>query len=177
MKKIVLLILIIIISQKAHGQVYLPKKAEKIMFLDTEYILEKIPRYKIAQAELDKFSQEWQNEIDQKYNEIMKLEADFKNEKIFLIDELVEERVKQIDEKKLEIKELENKYFGPSGQYITKKYLLVKPVQDLIFTAVYELANEKGYDYVFDKSGDLLMIYYNPSLDISELVIKKIKDL
>ena len=147
------------------------------MFVDSEYILEKIPRYKIAQTELNKITNTWQLEINNLYEKVKKLELELYDEKILLTEELLEEREKEIKEKKLEIKKLEDKYFGPSGEFITKKYTLVKPIQDLIFTAVQELAREKKYDYVFDKSGDLLMLYYNPKLDISEKIIKKIKDL
>jgi len=151
--------------------------AQRWAYVDTEYILQKLPKYREAQSELDRIARNWQQEIDAEIRELEKMKISLENERVLLTDDLIEERENAISEKTSEIEKLQIKRFGAEGDLISQRKQLVKPIQDQVFNAVQEIAKKRRYDAVFDKSSDLIMLYYNKKYDISDKVLAKIKDM
>ena len=115
--------------------------AQKIGYVDTEYILENIPEYKEAQAELDKLSIEWQKQLERRYAEIDKLYKNYQAEQILLTDEMKTKREEEIIKKEKEAKEYQKQKFGVDGELFKKRQELVKPIQDKIYNAINEVAS------------------------------------
>ncbi|MCW4468239.1 OmpH family outer membrane protein [Flavobacterium sp. MFBS3-15] len=145
----------------------------KIAYIDMEYILDKAPDYAEAKNQLEQKAQKWKQEIDVKKSEIEKLKEALKAEKALLTKELVEEREEEIAYLEKEMLDFQEKKFGPTGDLVTQKSVLVKPIQDQIFTIVQDLAEIRKYDFVFDKSSDLTMLFAANKHDISELVLTR----
>ena len=151
--------------------------AQRWAYVDTEYILQKLPKYRAAQSQLDKMSRDWQKEIDAEIRSLKKMKVSLENERVLLTRDLIEERELQISDKVTEIEKLQQKRFGAEGDLITQRKQLTRPIQDQVFNAVQAIAKKKRYDAVFDKSSDLIMLYYNKKYDISDRVLKKIKSM
>lgn len=166
MRKILLSLLLIIGSLGI-------AQAQKYAYVDSEYILKKIPEYAQAQRQLDLLSKQWEGEIQSMYSEVDALTQAYNAEKILLSPEMQKEREQTISTKKLEARKLQMQYFGPEGDLFKKRMELVKPIQDQIFNAVKEVATKKKLDIVFDKSGDIIMLYTSPKSDISDDVLEK----
>lgn len=147
--------------------------AQKFAYIDTEYILDKMPEYKEAQKELDKFSLQWQKEIESKYAEIDRLYKSYQAEQILLTEDMKKKRQEEILKKEKEAKELQRKRFGPDGDLFQKRQELVKPIQDKIYDAVKKIALLEGYVIIFDKS-QTTMVYSNPRYDVSNKVLEKL---
>jgi len=139
-----------------------------------EYILQNVPEYAEANNQLEQKAQKWKQEMEVKKNEITKLEDAFKLERVLLTKELIIEREEAIVALQTELVEYQQKKFGPTGELIVQKSVLIKPIQDQIFVAVQDLAEVKKYDFIFDKSSDLTMLFAQKRFDISDQVIKKI---
>ena len=148
--------------------------AQKYAFVDTDYILSKIPEYKQAQSQLDKMSQQWQGEIESLFAESEALESALNAEKILLTDEMITQREADIVKKKAEARALQQQYFGPEGELFKKRKELVKPIQDQVYNAVQSVAKKRKYEIVFDKSSGLIMLYTNPKADISDDVLENL---
>ncbi len=110
--------------------------AQKIAYVDTEYILGQIPEYKAAQAELDKTSIQWQKEIEAKYAEIDKMYKSYQAEQILLTEDMKKKREGDIVAKEKEAKDLQKQRFGVDGELFKKRQELVKPIQDKVFNTV-----------------------------------------
>jgi outer membrane protein len=149
----------------------LSSSAQKFGYVDTEYILNQIPEYKAAQAELDKASLDWQKEIDAKYTEIDKLLKAYQAEKIFLTDEMMKKRETEIETRQKEVRDLQKDKFGVDGELFKKRMELIKPIQDKIYSAVKAVAERAGLAIIFDKSSDLTMLYTSPRHDKSDDVL------
>lgn len=147
-------------------------QAQKYAYIDSKYILSKIPEYKEAQDELDKLSEKWQKEIDDKIADNEKNIRAFEEEKILLDDAMIEKRQKEIDEATAEIRELQIKRFGVNGELFKKRQELIKPIQDKLYKAVQEVAKAR-YDFVFDKAVNSNIMYANPRNDISDKVLQQ----
>lgn len=169
MIKKVLLILIISLSTNTFAQ-----KPQRIGFIDMEYILENIPEYTEAQAKINAKAITWQNKIEKKQEEIDALKADLNNEKELLTKELIADKKEDIDIKELDLKKLQAAYFGTKGDLYFLRQQLVKPIQDLVYNAIQDIATKRRYDFILDNSSDLVMLYSNKKYNISDLVIKSI---
>ena len=139
-----------------------------------EYILQSIPAYLEAQNSLDAKVEKWKARLDKEARAIEVLKTDLTNEKAILTKDLIEEREEDISIKQESLRRLESLYFGPNVDMYNLRKQLVKPVQDQVYNAVQTIASRKKYDFVFDKSSDLVMLYSNKKHDISDLVVQMI---
>ncbi|RSK39816.1 OmpH family outer membrane protein [Mangrovimonas spongiae] len=150
------------------------QRGVRIGYIDTEYILENIPEYQEATAQLESKVQKWKGEIESQLSTIEQKRKDLSNEKPFLTKELIEEKEEDIAFEEQEILDYQQKRFGPNGDLIVQKQQLIKPIQDQIFTAVQDMAEKRKYDFVFDKSADVVMLYSADRYDFSDEVIRSI---
>ncbi len=147
-------------------------KGTKVGYIDMEYILQNVPNYTEAQSQLEQKAQKWKQEIESKKNEITKLKEALKAEKALLTKGLIEERNSEIVFLENENLELQQKRFGPYGDLITQKNALTKPIQDQVFSAVRDIADTKKYDFIFDKTSDMTMLYAAKRFDISDQIVR-----
>ncbi len=150
------------------------QRSQIIAYMDMEYILENVPEYLEAQNTLDKKVVKWREKLDKEARFIEVLKSDLANEKIILTKDLIEEKEEEITIKQGQLRRLESLYFGPNGDMFSLRKQLVKPIQDRVYNAIQTIAAKKRYDFVFDKSSELVLLYSNKKYDISELVLASI---
>ncbi|MEQ8240669.1 MAG: OmpH family outer membrane protein [Cyclobacteriaceae bacterium] len=148
--------------------------AQKFGYVDTQYVLSRMTEYSEAQGEIKKLAQSWEKEIQTMYQGLEEMESALKAEEVLLTEELKEERRAEIDRKWKEVKEYQKQVFGFEGLYFLKKKELIKPVQDEVFEAVERVAKNNRLQIVFDKSGDLVMIYTDPIHDYTDFVLDEL---
>ena len=149
--------------------------AQRIAYVDVNTILESISDYQSAQQELDKLASSWRQEIAQEYDKIKGLYNRYQAEQVLLGDEARKQREDEIMEKEKEVRDLQKNKFGPEGELFKRRQELVRPIQDKVFAAIEEYANERGYDFIFDKSGSTGMIFSNPQYDKTSDIMDKLK--
>lgn len=150
------------------------QRGVRIGYIDTEYILQNVPEYQDASSQLDKKVLQWKSEIEKKLGEIEQKKKELENESVLLTKELYDERMEDISFEEAEVLDYQQKRFGPNGDLIIQKRQLIEPIQDQIFAAVQQIAETKKYDFVFDKSADVVMLYSAERYDISEQVLRTI---
>lgn len=148
--------------------------AQKIAYVDVNKILESIDEYKSAQAELDRMANVWRQEIAQEYDKIKGMYNRYQAEQVLLSDEARKQKEEEIMAKEKEVRDMQKSRFGPEGQLFKKRQELVRPIQDRVYAAIEEYANERDYDFIFDKSGSAGLIFSNPQYDKTEDVIKRL---
>ena len=168
MRKRFLFIILSLIVATVNAQT----KGNKVGYIDMEYILQNVPNYIEAKAQLEQKAQKWKQEIEAKKIEINKLTEALKAEKPLLTAELIEEREAEIKFLENEKLDYQQKRFGPNGDLIIQKAGLVKPIQDQVFTAVQDIAEARKYDFIFDKSSHLTILFAAKRFDISDQVIR-----
>jgi len=146
-------------------------QAQKFAYVDTDYILNKIPEFNQAQDKLDALSADWQKEIENKYADVDQMYRSYQQEQVLLTDEMKVKREEVIIKKEKSAKDLQQKYFGPEGELYIKRQELIKPIQDKIYDAIQQLAANNNYQVIFDSSSDLIMLYKNNNLDKSDKVL------
>ena len=150
------------------------QKSTRIGYIDMKTILGNIDEYKIAQKLIDERIKSWQNEIELKKLQLKKYQDELNLEKVLLTPELIEDRNDEISDFAKSIVSLQERRFGLNGDLVKQRLRLIKPIQDQVLTAVREIAVERKYDFIFDRSSELIMLYSAKNYDISDLVLRKI---
>ena len=164
MKKLILSSLFVLL-------VFVSGHAQKFAFVDTQYILDNLPEFTEAQAQLDDLSAQWQKEIEAKFAEVDKMYKDFQAQSVLLPEDLKKKKEQEIVDKEKEAKNLQKQKFGKDGDLFKKRQELVKPIQEKIYNAIQEIATTNNYSVIFDKGGSLTMLYANPKYDVSDEVL------
>ena len=169
MKKISILLLAALLS---YGTAF--AKDQSIAYIDMQYILKNLAQYEQTNEQLTMLSKRWQKEIDALQQEARVMATNYQTEQIFLSETMRAQREEEIVKKEQEVLELKRKYFGQEGELYKKREALIKPIQDEIYNAIQDLANEKRIDIVKDRSADPALIYMSSKLDISDQVLHKL---
>ena len=151
------------------------QRGTRIAYIDMDVILSKNKEFRTANQLLDEKITQWKKEVELKKIQLKRLEDQFAVEKILLTPELISDRELEIKDFASEIVSLQEKRFGPNGDMMIQKNQLLKPVQDQVLSIVQDIAKERKYDFVFDRSSDIIMLYSAKNYDISELVLRRIQ--
>ena len=147
-------------------------EAQKFGYIDSKYILGQMPEYQQAKSELDQLSQGWQKEIEEMNKEVKQLMEAYQAEEILLTDDMKQERLAEIEEKRKAATAYQKKVFGFDGLLFLKRQELIKPIQDEIFEAVEKVCKKRRVQFMFDKAGELVMIYTDPKHDYTDYVLE-----
>lgn len=150
------------------------QRGVRIGYIDMEYILENVPEYNEASTQLDGKVQRWKKDIEKKNDEIELLKINLSTERVLLTTELIEEREEDIKVLEDEMLKYQHDRFGPNGDLFIQRRQLVQPIQDQVFNIVQEIAENKKYDFIFDKSADIVMLFSADRHDISDIVLRSI---
>ena len=148
--------------------------AQRLAYVDSEYILKHIPEYTTAQKQLDEQSSKWQAEVDKQYEEIEKLYQAYQNDQVLLNEDMRRRREDEIVNKEKQVKEFQRQKFGFEGDLYKERIRLVQPVQDRLTKAIQDLAKTESLDLILDKGSDVAILFANPSLDKSNDIITKL---
>ena len=169
MKKNYFFILLFLITYLVSAQ-----RCVKIGYIDTEYILENLPEYNQVSDRLEEKAAGWKKEIEDRSRKIEQKKEALNSERILLTNEMIDEIEEEITLDEEELSEYQQKRFGPRGDLIIQKQQLIQPIQDQIFNAIRELAESKNYDFIFDKSADIVMLYSDKRFDVSDQILRTI---
>jgi outer membrane protein len=148
--------------------------AQRFGYIDTDFILNKMPEYAKAQDEINQLSEAWEKEIQDMDKKIEAMYSDLQAEQVLLTDEMKKDRQSAIQKKEADLKEYQKKVFGFGGLFFLKKQELIKPIQDKVWDAVDKVAKQNNLAIVFDKAGELVMIYTDPRYDYTDFVLDEL---
>lgn len=168
MKKLIVFTVLIAVSLTAMAQ------DQKIGFFESDVILEQIPEYEGIEQQLDVLSEQWQEEISQMEEEITELEEDYEAKEVLYTEEIRAQRQQEIAQKKQEKDRFIAQKFGPEGDYFTRQRELLEPIQRQVFSAVSIVAERQNYDFVFDRSGDIYMVFANSEYNLNDDILREL---
>ncbi|MBI5476828.1 MAG: OmpH family outer membrane protein [Ignavibacteriales bacterium] len=163
----IILVMIVSTSSVSFGQ-------SKIGWINSKTVMEKLPEAQDAQRQLDNLVADWQNELAKMQNDWQKKYQEYEKKKLILTDQLRVDAEKELQDLDKKISDYRNKKFGQNGELFNKQNEIMKPIQNKIFKALQEIAQEDEYDYILDKSGDVLLMYSNDKYDLTVKVLDKL---
>ena len=149
--------------------------AQKFGYVDTEFITSKMPEYAKVQQQIEQNTQTWLAEVENKKEEVARLEKEYKLEELLLTEDLKQQRLAAIQAKSKEAKAFENQVFGAEGELFKLKQAAYKSILDQISKAIEKVVRAKRLDFIFDKANDgLVLLYTNPVHDYSDYVLEEL---
>ena len=147
----------------------------KVGYFSSEAVMRQLIEAQDAQKQLDQFVADWQAELNKMQDDWKKKFEEYDKRKLIMTDQRRSDTERELRDLEQRIAEFRNQKFGQSGELFNKQNELMKPVQDRIFKAVQDVALEESYDYVFDKSGEIILMYANEKFDLTQKVLAKLK--
>jgi len=148
--------------------------AQRLAYVDSDYILKHMPEYASAKRQLDALSAQWQKEIDERYQEIDRLYKAYQADEVLLSPDMKKRREAEIADKERTAKDFQSQKFGPQGELEQKSNAIMKPIQEKIAKAIQAVAESDNLDMVFDKNSEIIMLYANPRYDKSADVLTRL---
>jgi outer membrane protein len=153
-----------------------PSNAQvKIAYFNSDAIMKQLPDALDAQKQLDQMVADWQQELNKMQDEWKKKFDEYDKRKLIMTEQRRADTERELRDMDQKIVDFRTQKFGQNGELFNKQNELMKPVQDRVFKAVQDVAREDGYDYVFDKSGDILLMYANDKYDLTQKIFAKLK--
>ena len=167
MKKIMITMLLAVAAT-------LTASAQKFALVDMEYILRNVPAYEMANEQLNQVSLRWEKEVNELTKEAETMYKNYQADMVFLTDDQKTKRQEEVVAKEKEATDLRYKYFGPEGELYKKRQALMKPIQEDVYNAVKAVAEEKGYQTIFDRASSQSIVFASPRIDVSNEVLTKL---
>ena len=149
-------------------------QAQRIAIVDVNLVLESMDEYQNAQKEIDKVAAEWRQDIAKEYDNIKSMYNRYQAEQVLLSDEARQKREDEIMEAEKRVRELQRDKFGPEGELFERRRDLVQPIQDKVFEAIEAYADERGYDFIFDKGGSAGLLFAKEDYDKTQEVLRRL---
>ena len=167
--KCILFLFLIFLSLNLNSQ-----KPLRVGYINMDYILSNIDDYKTANEEYDIKLNLWRKEIESRTNKIESRLKELAIKKPLLPDEVYQNLIDEIDFDKKQLEQYAQKRFGPKGDWLVQEKILIQPIQDEVLAIVQKIADKNKFDFIFDKSSAVIMLYSEKKYDISELVLRSI---
>jgi len=148
--------------------------SQKYGYIDSDYILSKMPEYQEAKEQLDKLADRWTKEIEKMYDVLNMKKENFAREEVLLPSEERKKREEELKKLETEAMQMQKTRFGVNGDYFQKRQELIKPIQDRVFEAMQEVASKRNYSFVFDKANQSNLIFADSKYDLSSSVLKEL---
>lgn len=147
---------------------------QQIAYVDSEYILSRLPEYATVQEQVDRMAAEWEAELRERQTAIDELFQAYQARELLYTNEERQRKQEEIIQAEDELERLRMQYFGPEGQLFSEQDRLLRPIQERILVAVEEVATADGYDYVFDKTSDYLFLFAREQYNLSDRVLEEL---
>lgn len=167
MKKIILTLFVALMAT-------MTASAQKFALIDMDYILRNVPAYEMANEQLNQVSLRWEKEVNELSKEAETMYKNYQSDMVFLTDDQKKKREEEIVAKEKEVTDTRYKYFGPEGELYKKRQSLMKPIQEDVYNAVKAVAEEKGYQAIFDRASSQSIVFASPRIDVSNEVLSKL---
>jgi Skp family chaperone for outer membrane proteins len=169
MKRRLLFLLIVLVGIGPQLQA---QKPNRLAYIDMEYILENVPEYQEASVQLESRVQQWKQELENDLKKVEQKKITLEQERHLLTKELIEEREAEISFEESKIAEYQQKRFGSNGDLIQQKKQLIQPIQDQVFNAIQEIGVQRNYDFIFDRTSNIGMVFSAERHNISDQVLR-----
>ena len=147
-------------------------RAQRVAIVDITRVLEEMPDYRAAQTELDNIAAQWRQEIALEYDQIKAMYNKYQAEQVLMTEDARKKKEDEIMEREKAVRDLQKEKFGPEGALFRKRQDLVQPIQERVYAAIKTYAEDRGFDFIFDKGGSSGLIFSNAEFDKTDDIIR-----
>lgn len=170
MKKVLFLICIIALVSVISAQ-----SKQKIGYVDTQTILTQYSAAIKATSDLEALAARWRTSMDSMYQNFQQELATLQQQAQTMTPEQQQAAQQKLVQQEQVIQQYNQQKFGQGGELAVKQEEFLAPVRSKIYDAIEEVSKNEGVQFVFDKAGDVLLLYADPTYDLTFKVLDKLK--
>ncbi len=145
----------------------------KIAYIDSEVLKERLPEFREAQRQLDQLRQDYENQAKDREAKLVKLQEDFRKQELLMSEARKTELQADFQEKVQQLQAFTQEKFGPEGELMRKNIELSEPIFKKINDALKTMAEEDGYDFVFDAAAPSSgLVFAHDKFDLTEKLLE-----
>ncbi len=148
---------------------------QKVGWIDSQEIMKQFPDAVEAQGKLDALVAQWQGEINKLQTQLQQDADDYQKRRLILPEQARVQKENELAEEQKKISDLRNQRFGQNGDLFQQQNTIMRPVQEKIMQAIQDVAKDQSYDYIFDKSGQVLLMFASDKYDVTQQILDKLK--
>lgn len=148
----------------------------KIGYVDSQVILNQFPPAIKAQSDLDALIQNWNKQIDSMTVALQQAYQSYQQQLETMTADARAQREQEIVLQQQRLDQFrQQKYSQQSGELYAKQEQMLGPIKERVFDAIDRVAKEEGMNFVFDKAGDVVLLYADQEYDITFKVLDNLK--
>jgi len=151
-------------------------QGEKIGYVDSQIILTQYPAAIKAQGDLDALTNLWSAQLDSMTLAYQQQLADYQKQVNTMTEEqqlAAQQKIVGLEQGIIEFRRF--KFSQPDGEIFKKQEEIFAPIKDKIYNSIEIVAKDEGMKFVFDKSGDILLLYADAAYDVTFKVLDHLK--
>ena len=149
---------------------------QKIGFVDSQVILTQLPEAIKAQGDLDALTNMWSAQVDSMTLRYQQTMADYSKQANTMAEDKKLAAQQSLIKMEQDILEFRRQKFGQqTGEIYLKQDEIFTPVKNKIYAAIQQVAKDESMQFVFDKSGDIILLYADTAFDVTYKVLDKLK--
>jgi len=137
--------------------------------------MQALPEAIDAQKSLDVLVAQWEGELQKMQADWKRKFDEYDKRKLILTEQVRADQERELRDLDQKVSEYRNKKFGQNGELFQKQNEVMKPIQNKMFQVLEDIAREDGYDYILDKSGEVLLLYANEKRDLTQKVLTRMQ--
>jgi outer membrane protein len=147
----------------------------KIAHINSEAIMQALPEAIDAQKSLDALVAQWEGELQKMQGDWKRRFDEYDKRKLILTEQARADQERELRDLDQKVSDYRNKKFGQNGELFQKQNEVMKPIQNKMFQVLEDIAREEGYDYILDKSGEVLLLYASEKRDLTQKVLSRMQ--
>jgi outer membrane protein len=147
--------------------------AQKIAYVESQRVLQNFQEWVDSQNKLQEIRDGYQAEYDNKVKDLEQMMADIQSQSLLLSEEKKQQKMKEVQDKQLDIERFRYEKLGPEGEYYKKNLELTKPIIDKINKVIQDIGEREEYDFILDASSGALL-HALPKYDITDQVLEEL---
>jgi outer membrane protein len=145
----------------------------KVGYIDSEVLKERLPEFREAQRKLDQLRQDYENQAKDREVKLIKLQEDFRRQELLMSEVRKSELQTEFEAKVQQLQQFTQAKFGPEGELMRKNIEFSEPIFKQINDAIQGMAEEEGYDFIFDAAAPSSgLVYAREKYDLTEQLLK-----
>lgn len=149
---------------------------QKMGYVDSQVILTQWSEAIKAQGDLDAITKKWSDQLDSMTQAYQQKANDYQKQVNTMPEDkklAAQQSLVQMEQDIMNFRK--NKFAQGTGEIYKKNDEIFAPIKDKIYDAIGKVAKEEGMNFIFDKSGDIILLYADSAFDVTYKVLDKLK--
>ena len=150
--------------------------AQKLGYVDSQVILTQWSEAIKAQGDLDAITKKWSDQLDSMTQAYQQAANDYQKQ----VNTMPEDKKLSAQQNLVQMEQdimnfRKDKFAQGTGEIYKRNDEIFAPIKDKIYDAIAKVAKEEGMNFIFDKSGDIILLYADSAFDVTYKVLDKLK--